>query len=209
MKKLLAGVLSLALLAGCSSTTSTETSSETVAPTQASETTETIDVVADFVSTFTSAPISDHNLLLDNAGVQDLYGLSSAEEFASLATGCDIDQATIDQQVELRSNQHQTIFDGLNQILSEISLTETDKQALTNEDIIIRLDVNTSSKRYALAFYQGGFASIKEIYSGSENWYTTDESQVEAITTLINDNYVIVSADNADQLTCWELATLQ
>ena len=44
--------------------------------------------------------------------------------------------------------------------------------------------------------------------TNATEWYSVPDVAYNALSELMNENYVVVSEENADRLTCWESLTL-
>lgn len=214
-KKIVMTVAALATMSACSSQ-STSLSSETLDATTPSET-----VVASQAQTYATlleafqagwANSDDSTkgfLVSENGGfeVRHYQDEATVKESASACDGL-VDQTTIDEQVALRVSQYDALRDGFASFVADTTFESGSERDVTDDELVTRLDLNSTDGRFTLGIYTDGTVRLKNVMSNDVEWYHVDETTVSSLSTLINDNYVTISPDNADLLTCWEAASL-
>lgn len=208
MKRIFVSAMALVMLAGCASKpTTTETP---VASAQATTTPEAVDVLTAYRSAWENSEMSEHQFLLEYNGDKELFPLLSGEEVKEKGVCDGVDQAVIDADVAKRTESLAVLYEAVTNFIQTAELVEVEEQKLSDADMLFRLDIKSSANgRYSMAFYNGGYVCIRQVLPLVTGWYQIDEASIASLKDVIDNGYVLITEENKDQLTCWELATLE
>lgn len=222
MKKLFVTVAALATLCACSATEGT-VSSETpvsseapvaseVATTSAPQ--EYATVLEAFQAGWANADDSAKGFLVFEGGEYNVRHFSDEEtlraNYTELASACEgvASVGTIDEQIELRVAQNTALREGVDTFIEVTTFNEGSERPVSDDELITRFDLTNGTDRYTMGIYTDGTVRVKNVMTNDTEWYAISESDCSVLSELLTDNYVIVSEDNADQLTCWESISL-
>ena len=222
MKKLFMTVAALATLCACSTTegtVSSETpiSSETpvaseVATTSAPQ--EYATVLEAFQAGWASADDPAKGFLVFEGGEYNVRHFSDEEtlraNYTELASACEgvASVGTIDEQIELRVAQNGALREGVDTFIEETTFNEGSERAVSDDELITRFDLTNGTNRFTMGIYTDGTVRVKNVMTNATEWYSVPDVVYNALSELMNENYVVVSEENADRLTCWESLTL-
>lgn len=222
MKKLCVMVAALATLCACSTTEGTVSSetpvaSETSVATEVAATTvpqEYATVLEAFQAGWANADDSAKGFLVFEGVEYNVRHFSDEEtlraNYTELAAACEgvASVGTIDEQIELRVAQNGALREGVDTFIEETTFNEGNERAVSDDQLITRFDLTNGTDRFTMGIYNDGTVRVKNVMTNATEWYSVPEEVYTALADMMNENYVVVSEENADRLTCWESLTL-
>lgn len=222
IKKISAALIALSTLAACSATEGTVTSetpvssevpvASEVATTSAPQ--EYATVLEAFQAGWANADDSAIGFLVFEGGEYNVRHFSDEEtlraNYTELASACEgvASVGTIDEQIELRVAQNTALREGVDTFIEETTFNEGSERTVSDDELITRFDLTNGTDRYTMGIYTDGTVRVKNVMTNDTEWYSVPDVVYNALSELMSENYVVVSEENADRLTCWESLTL-